>query len=69
MKRITTDEVKKLPVGSRVDIVFDKNGQRRKCTLHIMAGMYRVLDCKMEDGTTGTYPIISYGGAHYEVEE
>ena len=69
MKRITTDEVKKLPVGSLVDIVFEKSGIRQACRVKLMQTKYRVLECVKEDGSVSSYPVINYSGAHYEVEE
>ena len=69
MRHLTLDEVRRLPVGARVDLVFDKSGTRHRCTLSLMNQKYKILRSTNSDGTESGWPLIGYTGAHYEEAE
>ena len=69
-RRMSLDEVRKLRIGQRVDLVFDRSGTRQQCVIETISnGKIKVMSCVREDGSKSTYPIIGYSGAHYEEAE
>lgn len=65
---IKASEVKKLPVGAKVDMRFPKSGTVRKCVID-MVGRYKVLRWTDEVLGKQMCPITDYTQSVYEVKQ